>query len=163
MSWIATQFLTVSPEYSAGFSKLIAAAKEGRPVTEAFTRAFGRGPDVVDNDVRSYLGQKAKLVREFPHSMSTEAPGVEVVAAGEFEVALVTTDLLSVMGKENKAKTAFAALNGRFSGAGEIQRAPERRAARSTGKLQVRPERHCFTPKAWPWRSIAPRPGRCYA
>ena len=133
-SWIVVQFLSTSPEYGPNFPKLLAAANEGRPVAEAFERAFGRSVEVVEKDVRSYLGQKANPAREFPERMeSADELAIDVTAIGDFEVALVLTDLLSVMRKEDEAKRAFAALNGRFAALDEIQRAPESRAATLAG------------------------------
>jgi hypothetical protein len=110
-SWLLTQLLYASPEYGPNFPKLITAVNEGTPTAEAFERAFGRGAAVVEKDLRGHAGEIAQLDREFPVRMDSASElAIETAAAGDFEIALVMADLLSVMRKENEAQRAFDAL-----------------------------------------------------
>ncbi|MCW5978600.1 MAG: hypothetical protein KIT09_11010 [Bryobacteraceae bacterium] len=129
-SWALTHMLYLAPEYSPRFDEMLAAAGRGQPTPDAMQSIYARGLEQIAGDLAAYWRDRPKRLKVFPHRFGqAAAANVENVPVSPFERSLVIADLYAVMGKEDLAKRAFAAVDRDHSALDEIRSAGRKRAA----------------------------------
>ena len=83
-SWALTEMLLRSPQYSAGFQRVLAAIASGEASLEVLTRVYGKSADEITRDLGAWIERRATAPVELPAiglgSVPVEVSGVAPVA-----------------------------------------------------------------------------------
>jgi hypothetical protein len=139
-SWALTHMLYLSPDYQDNFGKFVLALNSGKSAADALQIAWGRTPDQVFADLRTYFDRKRIYGRAFATNINK--PGEEPVysVVPSFESRLALADLLAASGKADLAKTEYTQLDqeqqGRADVSGSIGYLALRLKDRETARLR---------------------------
>ena len=132
-SWLMVHYLQNDAGRAERFSDYIAGLNRGEDSVEAFTKAYGVGPEAFTEEVRGYLKGNRFAVKSFPLAVDTNTIAVEVRdipdATGLVHIAEAAA-VFSGLGGDGDAsvETALERAEGRF---GESARLHGVRAARA--------------------------------
>lgn len=127
-SWLLTDMLMRSPDYSAKFNQFLLAISRGRangetltaeaPITKALYGAFGKDLAAISADMRQYfrvnmLGAIA-IVTKFPIKLEKSAVKPEVSPAPDLDLHIALIDVLVGEQKMNEATRALVGLASQY-------------------------------------------------
>ncbi len=106
-SWALAHMLYLAQDYQGNFGKFVMALNKGKTAAEACQIAWGRGPEKVFADLRSYFGRKQLYGRAFDLRLSTDAVSFASVTVADFDARLMLADLLGASNKPDQAQRAY--------------------------------------------------------
>jgi tetratricopeptide (TPR) repeat protein len=106
-SWALVHMLFLSPEYAENFPKFLVAIHRGASAEEACSEAWGKAPEQVITDLRSYLDRKKLYGRVFEAPLGKAEGGAVVTKIDEFESRLMLADLRATIGQRRDAQADY--------------------------------------------------------
>jgi Flp pilus assembly protein TadD len=98
--WALTHMLSLSPEYSAGFSQLLTAIQSGTPSEEALMKVYGKPVAKIEQDLEIYLRGRIFTGVLFPVKVEKAAGEMAAEPVTPFDVKLMLADLTDRPGNE---------------------------------------------------------------
>jgi len=121
-SWALAHMLYLGPGYHEKFSKFLALLNDGKTAAEACQIAYGRTPEKVFSDLRSYLSQHSLNVGVFPAKLEKSAEEAVLSPVSDQDSGVLIADLLAATGKREQAKTAYETLAKQYPGTSDISK-----------------------------------------
>lgn len=108
--WALTHMLSLRPEYRPKFSELMRLIAAGKDSAEALTAVYGRPLDRIERDLQQYLRGTSFQAALFPAKLERKVEDATSEPLGEFDVALMLTDLSAGPGREAEREKALLRL-----------------------------------------------------
>jgi tetratricopeptide (TPR) repeat protein len=116
--WALTHMLSLRAEYRPKFPELMRAIAGGKDSAEALTEVYGRPLDRIERDLQQYLRGTSFQGALFPAKLERKVEDAVSEPVGEFDVALMLSDLC----KEPEREKALLRLNEQDAGRPEPYR-----------------------------------------
>jgi tetratricopeptide (TPR) repeat protein len=119
-SWALVHMLYLSPDYQAGFGKFLLALNGGKSAEEACRLAWGKSPDEVYKDLKSYFDRKQLFGRAFETKFETATQEPKVAKITDFDSRLVLADLTATIKRTEQAKALYEKLDQEQPGRADV-------------------------------------------
>jgi tetratricopeptide (TPR) repeat protein len=105
--WALVHMLSLSAEYRAKFTTLLAAIQDGTPSIDALEKVYGKPLATIEKDLQQYLRGDRFSAVSFPAKLENDKSVLPSEPAPAFDVQFALADLINVQGKEDDARKRF--------------------------------------------------------